>query len=172
MLKKIAGIICMVILSGFVNQQTENWINITKTGAPKDGKTLVTGIIQSAIEEASIKGGTIYFPDGEYLTGPIILKSNINLFIDAGAILHFSDNYLPFVEMPVTDVTFPNVNIEVLVGMEITRASRNGLRDINIPVANGSVIAMSDVKDVILDNVSQVLNFGANISQTAVSIIP
>lgn len=102
MLKKIAVIICLLILSGFANAQSENWINVVKIGAPNDGKTLVTDIIQSAIEQASIKGGTIYFPAGEYLTGPIVLKSNITLFIDAGTILRFSDNfdnYLPFVEM-------------------------------------------------------------------------
>src|SRR5690606_26462533 len=45
-------------------------------------------------------GGTVYFPAGKYLTGPIHLKSNITIFIDAGAELHFSDNfdhYLPMV---------------------------------------------------------------------------
>src|SRR4030095_11714045 len=56
----------------------------------------------SAIDAASQKGGgTIYFPAGKYLTGPIHLKSNITLFIDAGAEIHFSDNfdhYLPMVE--------------------------------------------------------------------------
>jgi len=43
----------------------------------------------------------MYFPAGKYLTGPIHLKSNIVIFIDAGAELHFSDDfddYLPMVE--------------------------------------------------------------------------
>jgi polygalacturonase len=46
-------------------------------------------------------GGTVYFPAGKYLTGPIHLKSNITIFIDGGAELHFSDNfddYLPMVK--------------------------------------------------------------------------
>ncbi|MEP6675957.1 MAG: glycoside hydrolase family 28 protein, partial [Ferruginibacter sp.] len=55
-----------------------------------------------AIDAASkTGGGTIYFPAGKYLTGPIHLKSNITILIDAGAELHFSDNfddYLPMVE--------------------------------------------------------------------------
>ena len=43
----------------------------------------------------------MYFPAGKYLTGPIHLKSNITILIDAGAELHFSDNfddYLPMVQ--------------------------------------------------------------------------
>ena len=38
-------------------------------------------------------GGTVYFPAGKYLTGPIYLKSNITVLIDAVAELHFSDNF-------------------------------------------------------------------------------
>ncbi len=79
------------------------WINIRQMGAKPDGKTLCTQAIKKAIEQAeSDGGGTIYFPAGEYLTGAIILKSNITLHLDAGAVLKFSDNfddYLPFVQM-------------------------------------------------------------------------
>ena len=76
--------------------------NILKNGAKADGKTLNTKIIQKAIDETNQKGGgTIYFPAGTYLTGKIHLKSNITLFIEAGATLLFSDNfddYLPMVQ--------------------------------------------------------------------------
>ena len=47
-------------------------------------------------------GGTLFFPAGRYLTGPIHLKSNITLELEAGATLLFStnfDDYLPFVEV-------------------------------------------------------------------------
>ena len=36
---------------------------------------------------AASGGGTVYLPAGTYLSGSIHLKSNINLFIDAGATL-------------------------------------------------------------------------------------
>ena len=59
-------------------------------------------LIANAINQASeAGGGTIYFPAGEYLTGPIVLKSNITIFLDAGAVLRFSDDfddYLPMVQ--------------------------------------------------------------------------
>ncbi len=50
---------------------------------------------------ANTGGGTVDFSAGKYLTGAIHLKSNITIYIDAGAELHFSDNvydYLPMVQ--------------------------------------------------------------------------
>ncbi len=47
-------------------------------------------------------GGTLYFPAGTYLTGPIELKSNMTIELEAGALLKFSDDfdlYLPYVEV-------------------------------------------------------------------------
>ncbi len=73
-----------------------------KYGAKNDSSKLATKAINDAILAASKKGGgTVYFPAGKYLTGSIHLKSNITLFIDAGAELHFSDDfdqYLPMVK--------------------------------------------------------------------------
>jgi polygalacturonase len=70
-------------------------------GAVPDGKTKSTDAIRRAIDAAAVAGGgTIYFAAGQYLTGPIVLKSNITLFVDAGAVLKFStdfDDYLPMV---------------------------------------------------------------------------
>ncbi|WP_019945184.1 glycoside hydrolase family 28 protein [Dyadobacter beijingensis] len=63
--------------------------------------TLVTKVIQAAIDEASNrKGGTIVIPAGNWKTGRIMLKSNVNLHVSEGAELHFSaeiEDYLPAV---------------------------------------------------------------------------
>lgn len=79
----------------------QSYYNVIDYGAKKDSSMLATEAIKKAIEKASdAGGGTVYFPAGKYLTGPIHLKSNITLFIDAGAELYFSDNfdhYLPMV---------------------------------------------------------------------------
>ncbi|ALJ01730.1 glycoside hydrolase family 28 protein [Rufibacter tibetensis] len=75
--------------------------NVLRYGAKNDGSKLATAAIRKAIEAASSAGGgTVFFPAGEYLTGPIHLKSNITIHIDAGALVKFSDNfddYLPMV---------------------------------------------------------------------------
>jgi polygalacturonase len=70
-------------------------------GAAADGKTKCTEAIRRALAAASAAGGgTIYFGAGQYLTGPIHLASNTTLFVDAGAVVRFSqdfDDYLPMV---------------------------------------------------------------------------
>src|SRR5688572_25607835 len=70
-------------------------------GAAPDGKSKSTDAIRKAIAAASgAGGGTILFTGGVFLTGPIHLKSNITLHVDAGAVLRFSsdfDDYLPMV---------------------------------------------------------------------------
>lgn len=80
----------------------QQYYDVTKFGAKKDSNTKATIAIAKAIKAAAAAGGgTVYFPAGKYLTGPIHLKSNITILIDAGAELHFSDNfddYLPMVE--------------------------------------------------------------------------
>ncbi|HEY1021205.1 MAG TPA: glycoside hydrolase family 28 protein [Flavisolibacter sp.] len=88
--------------AGTIGAKAQQYYNVLTYGAKNDSSKLATTAIAAAINAASKRGGgTVYFPAGKYLTGPIHLKSNITIFIDAGAELHFSDNfdhYLPFVE--------------------------------------------------------------------------
>ena len=68
-------------------------INILDCGAVADGKTSCTAAIKTAIDKcAENGGGTVFVPAGTYLTGPIFLKSNINLNLEAGATLLFSND--------------------------------------------------------------------------------
>jgi len=99
MKKTIIAIVAIFILQSLHAQQ---FYNVLSYGAKNDSSKTATKAIAAAINAASKKGGgTVYFPAGKYLTGPIHLKSNITIFIDAGAELHFSDNfddYLPMVQ--------------------------------------------------------------------------
>lgn len=66
-------------------------ISIMKQGAVPDGNTLNTQPINSAIHILSKRGGgVVLIPAGLWLTGPIELKSNVNLHLSAGATLLFS----------------------------------------------------------------------------------
>ena len=61
-------------------------------GATGDGKTLDTDAINKAIETASAAGGgTVYFPAGTFASYSVRLKSNIALYLDAGATLLAAD---------------------------------------------------------------------------------
>ncbi|GGE49632.1 polygalacturonase [Pedobacter psychrotolerans] len=98
-LKSIIFLFATVIC---LSATAQSFYNVTKYGAKNDSSKLATEAIKKAID-AAVKngGGTVYFPAGKYLTGAIHLKSNITIFIDAGAELHFSDNfddYLPMVK--------------------------------------------------------------------------
>ena len=61
-------------------------VNILDFGAIADGRTLCTAAIQAAVNAcAKAGGGRVLIPPGRYLTGPIFLKSNIEIEILAGA---------------------------------------------------------------------------------------
>lgn len=64
---------------------------INQWGARPDGVTLNTRSIQDAIEQLAKKGGgVVLVPAGLWLTGPLTLKSNINLHLATGATLLFT----------------------------------------------------------------------------------
>ena len=66
-------------------------VSIVDCGAVSDGKTLNHTAIQKAIDEMSAKGGgRVIIPPGIWMTGPIRLKSNIDLHVEQGALVVFS----------------------------------------------------------------------------------
>ncbi|MEO7308713.1 MAG: glycosyl hydrolase family 28 protein [Ferruginibacter sp.] len=68
--------------------------NILNYGAVADGMTLNSAPINNAITECAKKGGgTVLIPRGSYVTGPIIMKSNINLHLAKGALVIFSSDF-------------------------------------------------------------------------------
>ena len=74
---------------------------ITRHGAVADGKSDCTQAIGDTIEECSkAGGGRVVVPPGHYLSGPIQLKSNVDLYLAKDATIHFSTDpahYLPVV---------------------------------------------------------------------------
>ena len=80
-----------------VIQQTsfrKDSMNILKFGAVADGQTLNTKAINAAIDACSKKGGgVVVIPAGLWFTGPIELKSNVNLHLKKGALLQFTKDF-------------------------------------------------------------------------------
>jgi len=67
---------------------------ITDYGAVGDGTTNCTEAIKSAVSACSqAGGGRVVVPIGVFLTGPIHLKSNVNLYVSKNAEVKFSRNY-------------------------------------------------------------------------------
>lgn len=124
MMKKNNLIVVLVALASIYSAQAQtakekspySWKNLPKIAEPKfkrdtfpiekfgavaDGLTLNTVSINKAIATCSAKGGgVVLVPGGVWLTGPVEMKSNVNLHIERDAILLFSDDFdqYPLVE--------------------------------------------------------------------------
>ncbi len=79
----------------------DNKISIADLGAKGDGATLCTDAFAQAIKKlVKLGGGTVVVPRGVWLTGPIVLKSDICLHLEDGAIIVFSPDKSLYVTDP------------------------------------------------------------------------
>src|SRR6185312_3899573 len=115
MKKYIIGALAVLAVSG-VKAQDYSWdhlpvvqgpvfrqdtFNIVRYGAVQDPTRLNTGAINEAIADCSRKGGgVVLVPAGYWPTGPLVLRSGVNLHIDRAAILQFTADFsqYPLVE--------------------------------------------------------------------------
>ncbi|MEO8255184.1 MAG: glycoside hydrolase family 28 protein [Flavobacterium sp.] len=85
-----------------------NSVNIKDFGAVNGGYVLNTKAFSDAIEAISKKGGgKVIIPPGIWLTGPIILKSNLELHAEAGALIKFSPDKSLY---PLIETSFEGLN--------------------------------------------------------------
>lgn len=85
-----------------------NTVSITDFGAVSGGEVLCTQAITDAIQAVSEKGGgRVVFPRGTWLTGPITLKSNIELYTEMGALVVFSTDKSLY---PIIETSFEGLN--------------------------------------------------------------
>ena len=107
-------------------------VNIKDFDGIGDGKTLCTQAFELAIKHLSIQGGgKLIVPAGVWLTGPIELKSNINLHLEVGAVIQFSGDEEHY---PIIKASFE--------GLETFRCQSplSAINAINIAVTGEGVI--------------------------------
>lgn len=123
-----ATIVCLLMMSFVVNAQTPeyykglefsmtkvteptfatNRVSIKDFGAISGGNVMNTKAFADAIDAIVKKGGgKVVIPRGIWLTGPVQLKSNVNLHADAGALIIFSKN---FDDYPLVETSFEGLN--------------------------------------------------------------
>src|SRR4051794_16561585 len=74
-------------------QIPDRMFSVTEYGAVADGKTMNTKAFAAAIDTcAKAGGGKVIVVEGTYLTGPIQLVSNLELHLEQGATLLFTDD--------------------------------------------------------------------------------
>lgn len=80
--------LCMLLASCGGKEQNGSGIDIDKYAIHSDGKTLTTAGLQKAIDDCAKEGGgTVSLPAGTYLTGTLVLKGNVTLNLEKGAML-------------------------------------------------------------------------------------
>jgi polygalacturonase len=85
--------------------------DVRNFGAVGDGVALDNAAINRAVDAAEAAGGgMVYVPPGTYLCGTVILKSNVTLYLEAGATLLGSKGVSHYTPQPYRDTpTGPNV---------------------------------------------------------------
>lgn len=77
----------------------DNKVVLTEVGGVGDGITLNTEVISKGISKLSkMGGGHLIVPQGVWLTGPVMLKDNIDLHLEKNAILLFSSDKRLYVD--------------------------------------------------------------------------
>ena len=85
-----------------------NEVRLTDFGAVGDGETLCTEAFAKAIDNLSSKGGgRLVVPRGIWHTGPITLKSNIDLHLEMGAVILFAADETLY---PLIDTSFEGLD--------------------------------------------------------------
>ncbi|WP_293943219.1 MULTISPECIES: glycoside hydrolase family 28 protein [unclassified Sphingobacterium] len=105
---------------------------ITVYGAIGDGQRLNTKIIQQVIDQATAAGGgRVIIPAGQFLTGTLVMKSNIELHLQEGATLLGNTNPLDYKEIempghPVSPKQDDNSSLALLVAYRADNFSITG----------------------------------------------
>ncbi|MBV9085459.1 MAG: right-handed parallel beta-helix repeat-containing protein [Acidobacteriaceae bacterium] len=89
-LRDVAGLCVLLALSCLTLRGADfaAVYNLKTYGAAGTGQTLDTAAIQKAIDAAAAHGGgLVYFPAGRFLSGTLVLRSNITLYLSPGAVL-------------------------------------------------------------------------------------
>lgn len=91
-----------------VPQFADRDFNILAYGAKSGGIYKNTAEINNAIDDCfKSGGGRVIIPHGLWLTGPITLKSNVNLFTESGAVVIFSSD---FADYPLVKSNFEGIH--------------------------------------------------------------
>lgn len=83
-------------------------VSVLDFGAKNDGVTLNTEAINNAIKAVNAKGGgTVVIPAGLWLTGPIVLLSNVNLCTEENSLILFTDDFEAY---PIIETSFEGLD--------------------------------------------------------------
>lgn len=99
--KILMAIVCFAVMNFSASILfAQSSFSVLDFGAVGDGLSLNTEAIQNTIDSCSSSGGgCIYFPPGNFISGTIILKDNVSLHLQKGAVLSGSANIEDYPEL-------------------------------------------------------------------------
>jgi len=98
-----------------------NSVTLTDVGGVGDGLTLNTEAFRKGISQLSKQGGgRLVVPAGIWLTGPIMLKDNIDLHLDKNAIILFSPDKRLFIDEKNPEKCVPAIRASKRKNIAIT----------------------------------------------------
>ncbi len=99
-------------------------------GAVGDGHTLNTAAFAKAIDAcAQAGGGHVVVPAGLWLTGPIVLKGNVDLHTERGALVQFTSDHTAYPMVPREDRGFVAASAISATGQKDIAITGDGVFD-------------------------------------------
>jgi Glycosyl hydrolases family 28 len=131
------------LLTAMVSEAKD--IDVTNYGAKGDSATLNTAAIQKAIDECSSSGGgKVIFPAGKYISGTIVLKDNVTLWLEKNATILGSLNLDDYRNIdPFADGLGTEVGWALVVGVDAKNIGLGGKGSID---GQGSKIKAKQVE--------------------------
>jgi hypothetical protein len=100
--------------------------NITAYGAVKNSGKVCTKAIQAAIDACTAAGGgDVVIPEGVFVSGTVHLKSNVDLYLQSGAILRGSANLNDY-EVNTPEKPYPQIHKGLLFTEDAENVSISG----------------------------------------------
>jgi polygalacturonase len=117
-----AGVLLIAVTAGAAD------VDVTRYGAVADGQTLNSVAIQKAIDACNESGGgKVVFPAGKFLSGTIVLKDNVTIYLNKGAVLLGSTDVEDYRNMdPFTDGLGIDVGWALLVAVDAKNIGIDG----------------------------------------------
>lgn len=128
-------LITIICISTHLVAEAKNGVyDIREYGAKNDTIQLSTKAIQSAIDECNANGGgTVLVAGGGYKTGSIVLRSGVNLHIEAGATLYGSTNLADYAPQRTDYISLrtQTTTIQLIYADQASNVSITGLGTID-----------------------------------------
>lgn len=128
-MKLLYAILTLSVFICFAQKASAEEYNILDFGATSDTSLLSTQAIQKAINTCTEKGGgSVVIPAGSFKTGSIFLKSNVNLYLESGAVLYGSRNLGDYIEVKPAYVSLrtQEATIQLIYAENATHVSITG----------------------------------------------